>query len=188
MSRCGTELSAFHTSEGLADVSSMELSSSTATFPCRIASHEAVPETITAVGRPIQVLLVEDSAEAAQLVQVFLDDEETKPFRVEWACNLVEAMARLAQPGLDVVLLDLGLPELSSYKSYRAIDVAAGPQVPVVILTSDDRSVSRDLTLGFGASDYLLKHESSPARIRQALRKAVAQPRPERRAGLRQLI
>ncbi len=78
-----------------------------------------------------------------------------------------------SKPGLDVVLLDLGLPELNSYKSYRAIDVAAGPRVPVVILTSDDRAVSRDLTLGFGASDYLLKNQSSPARLKQALRNAV---------------
>jgi two-component system, OmpR family, catabolic regulation response regulator CreB len=159
----------------------MELSS--AATPCRIGPPEMAPETGTSVGRPIQVLLVEDSAEAAELVQVYLMDDESKTFRVEWACNLVDAMKRLAQPGLDVVLLDLGLPELNSYKSYRAIDVAAGPRIPVVILTSDDRSVSRDLTLGFGASDYLLKQESSPARLKQALRSAVMHSRPARTAG-----
>ncbi len=165
----------------------MELSSA-ATITRRVADPEVAPEPATAVGRPIQVLLVEDSAEAAELVQVYLSDDQANPFRVEWACNLVEAMSRLAQPGLDVVLLDLGLPELSSYKSYRAIDAAAGPQVPVVILTSDDRSVSRDLTLGFGASDYLLKNESSPARLKQALRNAVTHPRPARSAALQKLI
>ncbi len=165
----------------------MELSSA-ATYPCRIAPFGKTREAAPSVGRPIQVLLVEDSAEAAELVQIYLAEEGAKPFRVEWACNLVEAMARLAQPGLDVVLLDLGLPELSSYKSYRAIDVAAGPQVPVVILTSDDRSVSRDLTLGFGASDYLLKQESSPARLKQALRQAVAHSRPGRGSSLQKSI
>jgi two-component system catabolic regulation response regulator CreB len=126
------------------------------------------------------VLLVEDSVEAAELVQVYLTEDGAHSFRIEWACNLGEAVTRLSQPGLDVVLLDLGLPELGSYHSYRVIDVAAGPQVPVVILTSDDRSVSRDLTLGFGASDYLLKHESSPAVLKRALRSAVMHARPLR--------
>jgi DNA-binding response OmpR family regulator len=165
----------------------MELSS-VATFPCLIASPDVAPEPTTAVGRPIQVLLVEDSAEAADLVRAYLAEDGANPFRVEWVCNLVDAMARLSQPDLDVVLLDLGLPELSSYKSYRAIDAAAGPRLPVVILTSDDRSVSRDLTLGFGASDYLLKQESSPTRLKQALRNAVMHSRPARGGDVRTLI
>jgi CheY-like chemotaxis protein len=50
-------------------------------------------------------------------------------------------------------MLDLGLPELNGYRSFRAIDAATNCKVPVVILTADDRSVSRDLTVGFGASD-----------------------------------
>ena len=94
------------------------------------------------------MLLVEDNTEAAELVRAYLTEDGANPFRVEWACNLMEAMGRLAQPGVDVVLLDLGLPELNSYKSYRAIDVAAGTRTPVVILTADNRGVSRDLTLG----------------------------------------
>ncbi len=153
--------------------------SGTATLPCRIVP-EFAPEPETGVGRPIQVLHVEDNAEAAELVRIYLAEEGADPFRVEWACNLAEAMTRLAEPGLDVVLLDLGLPELSGYKSYRAIDIAAGPALPVVILTSDDHSASRDLTIGFGASDYLLKEESSPERLKRALRNAVTRARPSR--------
>ena len=161
----------------------MELSAAAAR-PCRAGTLKGALKAATGVGRPIQVLLVEDSPEAAELVKVYLSEDGAASFRVEWACNLVEAMTRLARPGLDVVLLDLGLPELSSYKSYRAIDVAAGPQLPVVILTSDERSVSRNLTLGFGASDYLLKHESSPAVLKQALRSAVMRSRPVRCGAL----
>jgi DNA-binding response OmpR family regulator len=132
--------------------------------------------TRTAVDWPIQVLLVEDNADAAWLVQFCLTGEGEQ-FRIEWASDLLQAMTRLAQPGIEVVLLDLGLPELGGYKSFRAIDAAVAGRIPVVILTSDDSRDSRDLTLGFGASDYLVKDSISPARLRAALVKAVRKGR-----------
>jgi DNA-binding response OmpR family regulator len=136
-------------------------------------------QTATGVARPIQVLLIEDEEEAAELVQIRLTEQENEQFRVEWSPNLREAMDRLQQPGIDVILLDLGMPELSGYKSYRAVRASAGRKVPIVIWTADDRSVSRDLTLGFGAADYLVKQQSSPARLRQALRNAVMHYGPQ---------
>jgi DNA-binding response OmpR family regulator len=129
-----------------------------------------------AAGCPIRVLLVEDDAQMAELVQMSLLEDAHDRFQVEWAHNLAEAMIQLSQAHTDVVLLDLGLPELSGYKSYRAIESAAGRKLPVVILTADDRSVSRDLTVGLGAAGYLLKHETSPAQLKQALRNAVLPP------------
>lgn len=132
----------------------------------------------TVVDWPIQVLLVEDSEEAAWLVQACLKEKESEKFRVEWTRSVLEAMTRLERPGIEVVLLDLGLPELSGYRSFRAIDAAAGGKVPVVILTSDDRAVSRHLTVGFGASDYLIKDRISPAQLRQSLLEAIRRGRP----------
>jgi len=100
----------------------------------------------TCVTNLIHVLLVEDDAEAAELTQVHLAEDGNDEFRVEWTLNLVDAMTRLARPGIDVVILDLGLPELSGYKSYRVIESASQYKVPVVIFTSDERGVSKDLT------------------------------------------
>ncbi len=146
--------------------------------PC--PSHIELPvatRTQTAVDWPIQVLLVEDNEDAAWLVQFCLTGEGEQ-FRIEWASDLLQAMSRLALPGIEVVLLDLGLPELDGYKSFRAIDAAADGRIPVVILTSDDSRDSRDLTLGCGASDYLIKDSISPDRLRAALVKAVQRGRP----------
>ena len=148
----------------------------------KIAPPALTPQTATGVGRPIQVLLVEDDAEAAELVQIRLTEDGEQHFRVEWTPNLREAMIRLTEPGIDVVLLDLGMPELSGHNSYRAVSVSAGDNLPIVIFTSDDRSVSRDLTLGFGAAGYLLKDKTSPAILRQALQNAVLRFRPEHSA------
>jgi DNA-binding response OmpR family regulator len=126
---------------------------------------------------PIQVLLVEDSPEAAWLVQDSLAESEGEQFRVEWAQTLFQGMKRLTEPGVEVVLLDLGLPELDGYRSFRAIESATGRKLPVVILTSDDRFLSKDLTLGFGAFDYLIKDRVSPFQLRESLRKATRQGR-----------
>jgi DNA-binding response OmpR family regulator len=135
------------------------------------------PRSHTAVDWPVQVLLVEDSEEAAWLVQLCLTGSQEEQFRIEWSQNLFHAMKRLAEPGIEVVLLDLGLPELNGYRSFRAIDAAAGGKVPVVILTSDDRGLSKQLTVGLGASDYLMKDTISPFLLRQALLEAIRRGR-----------
>jgi DNA-binding response OmpR family regulator len=125
--------------------------------------------------------LVEDDAEAAELVQIGLSEDSTDPFRVEWSQNLISAMNRLVDPGVDVILLDLGLPELTGYRTYRAIEAAADHRVPVVILTSDERVNIRQVTLEFGASDYLLKGQSTPGQLRRSLRNAVHRGWPKSR-------
>jgi len=128
----------------------------------------------------IRVLVVEDDADSAELVRLNLTGFGESNFIVERCQNLVDAMARLRQPGIDVVLLDLGLPELSGFKSHRAIDYAAGREVPVVIYTADETAASRKLTLGAGAASYLIKDHCSPARLKEALRQAVLHVRTGR--------
>ena len=111
------------------------------------------------------------------MVQLCLTGNQGEQFRFEWSQNLFHAMTRLGAPGIEVVLLDLGLPELNGYRSFRAIDAATRGKVPVVILTSDDRGLSKDLTLGFGASDYLMKDGFSPVQLRQSLLEAIRRGR-----------
>jgi DNA-binding NarL/FixJ family response regulator len=89
-------------------------------------------------------------------------------------------MTRLCEPGIEVVLLDLGLPELHGYRSFRAIEAVAGSMIPIVILTADESGMSRDLTVEFGASAYLVKDRSTTHQIRQALASAVRSGRPRR--------
>lgn len=157
--------------------------------PVTLCSSELAPpepafRSIATIGAQIRVLLVEDDVEAADLVQLTLVADRIDAFQVEWAANLAEAMIRLSQPGVDVVLLDLGLPELSGYKSYRVIECASERKLPVVIFTADERSISKELTLGFGAADYLLKHEASPVQLKHALRNAVLRGRLEQLESL----
>jgi CheY-like chemotaxis protein len=146
----------------------------------QLTPPDASEQLATITRSSVRVLLIEDNEEAAALVQFWLADESdhSDQIHVEWAKTVLDAMTRLAQPGIEVVLLDLGLPELSGHRSFRAIESVAGDKIPIVILTADERPLSRDLTLGFGASDYLVKDKISPGQLRQALRNAVLRGRP----------
>jgi DNA-binding response OmpR family regulator len=136
-----------------------------------------MPGTGAAVDSPIRVLLIEDNPEAAEMVQFSLDEDGGR-FCVQWSRNIHHALARLGENDIDVVLLDLGLPELSGYRSFRAVQVASARDLPIVIFTADESILSKELTIGFGASDYLVKQHCSPARLRESLRTAVVQGRP----------
>ncbi len=122
------------------------------------------------------MLLIEDNPDQADLVKLSLETESDSEYRVEWASNLLDGLKILAEPGIDVILLDLGLPELDGYKSHTAIRRSA-PHIPIVILTADERPVSRELTLSAGAADYLVKGEVSDYELRRAIRAAFMRPR-----------
>jgi CheY-like chemotaxis protein len=123
----------------LADVISM------GSTPAESTVHDAEPHAI-------RVLLVEDNADAAQLARSQIcSGSRHNQFQVEWKDNLQQAMIRLAKPDIDVVLLDLGMPELSGHRAHLAITSVVGTAIPVVILTSDDSAISRNLTIRQGA-------------------------------------
>src|SRR5580658_6035991 len=124
-------------------------------------------------GRPMRVLLVEDDPDQAQLAYALVNGCGDGPdlFHIEWKDNILQAISRLAKPGIDVVLLDLGMLELSGYKVHLAI-MPVTKRTPVVIFTSDDSAASQDITMSQGAFRYLLKNRTSPVELRQALHEA----------------
>jgi CheY-like chemotaxis protein len=136
-------------------------------------SEPTVCRTGPGLGAPIQVLLVEDDPDAAAYTCAQVRPNQDDIFRVEWQCNLLNAISRLGKPGVDVVLLDLGMPELGGYKTHRAITSVVGRAVPVVILTGDDSPVSQDITKVQGAANYLIKQRTSSVELRRALYEAV---------------
>ncbi len=115
---------------------------------------------------------MEDDPETAWLTQEWIAAAEHELFQIEWIQTLSAAMKRLREPGIDVIFLDLGLPELAGYRSFRAVDAAADSKIPIVILSADDRRASREFTVGLGASDFLVKQSVSPNQLRHALRTA----------------
>ena len=124
----------------------------------------------------IRVLLVEDDPDDAALIRARMNENTDSLFKIEWKDNVLNAISRLAKPGIDVVLLDLGMGELSGHKTHQAI-ASVSETTPVVILTSDESAVSRDITKSQGAFAYLVKHKTSSIELKQTLHKAVLSAR-----------
>ncbi len=118
------------------------------------------------------VVIIEDDQRIRELVTRVLSQ---KGFDVDGASTALDGLQRIVQNSPDVVVLDMGLPDLDGadlLKMIRAIT-----DVPVVVATarSDDRDVVR--TLNAGADDYLVKPfsvEQLEARLRAVLRRSVA--------------
>jgi CheY-like chemotaxis protein len=93
---------------------------------------------------------------------------------VEWKSNILSAVSRLAEPGIDVVLLDLGMQELGVDGTLPAIVSVVGKTIPIVIPTSDDSTVSQEITRLQGAANYFIKQRTLSVELRQGLYEAVA--------------
>lgn len=143
------------------------------TAPTYAPDPDALPVTTAPAGTPLtRVLLIEDNQEEMLLVQATLEDFGQGRYELEWSNKLARGIERLRQVGVDVVLLDLGLPECSGAVSYIAVRNTA-PDVPAVILTADNREQTEQLVMNYGAEDYLVKDQVSGLQLLHAIRGAI---------------
>nr|WP_221472701.1 response regulator transcription factor [Amycolatopsis umgeniensis] len=114
-------------------------------------------------------MVVEDSARIGAFVEKGL---KAQGFATRWVKTGSEGLTEALTGAHDLVVLDLGLPDLDGSDLLRALR-AAGRTVPVIILTARDSVVDRVAGLSGGADDYLAKpfaFEELLARIRLRLR------------------
>lgn len=116
------------------------------------------------------ILIVDDEPQIRKMLSIFLDAAD---FSVEESESGKQAVRMSASIKPDLVLLDLGLPDMDGKDVVAAI--RAWSQVPIIILSvrSDDGEVAAALNLG--ADDYVIKPFSAEvllARIQANLRKA----------------
>jgi two-component system, OmpR family, phosphate regulon response regulator OmpR len=116
------------------------------------------------------ILLVEDDSRLRELTERYLLQQG---LRVSSVANLAAMHAQLKQAHIDLIVLDLGLPDgdgLHACRDLRAQNV----QTPIIVLTARGDDIDRIVGLEFGADDYLGK-PCNPrellARIRAVLRR-----------------
>jgi len=118
-----------------------------------------------------RILVVEDEAKIANLLKRGLAEEG---YDVDLAADGAEGLALALGRPYDLLVLDIGLPELDGMEVCRQLR-AKGHLTPVVFLTARDSVHDKVLGLDLGADDYLTKpfaFEELLARIRSLLRKA----------------
>ncbi len=116
-----------------------------------------------------KILVVEDEASFSEALEFLLGKEG---FSVVTADTGAEALKKFDQGGIDLVLLDLMIPEVSGTEVCRQI--RAKSRVPIIMLTAKDSEVDKVVGLEIGADDYVTKPYSSRelvARIRAVLRR-----------------
>jgi diguanylate cyclase (GGDEF)-like protein/PAS domain S-box-containing protein len=121
-----------------------------------------------------RLLLVEDNPGDARLLREMFDERGsgshiTTLTHVE---SLLEAEKCLTAGEVDIVLLDLGLPDANGLTAVRRAQAAA-PRVPVVVLTGLDDEALAAQALNEGAQDYLIKGQIESSGLFRALRYAI---------------
>jgi signal transduction histidine kinase len=105
---------------------------------------------------PIRALLIAGRAEDAELLRRQLAQLRDAQYELASADRLTTGLERLAQGGIDVVLLDLALPDTHGQDALRQV-LQAAPQTPVVVLTISHEEACELHAMDVGAQDYLLK-------------------------------
>ena len=119
-----------------------------------------------------RVLLVEDNAGDARLLREMFNEAGSRDIEVTHVGCISEAETHLLARGADVVLLDLGLPDVHGLEAVRRAHAAA-PHIPLVVLTGmDDESLGAQ-ALHEGAEDYLIKGQIETRGLLRALRYAI---------------
>ena len=99
------------------------------------------------------VLVVEDDA---TIGRALVSGLKSHSHRVEWAADGADALAAVKADTFDLVLLDLGLPDIDGVELCRTIR-SVQPGCVIVILTARDEEIDVVVGLDAGADDYLTK-------------------------------
>ena len=126
----------------------------------------------------LKVLLVEDNAGDARLIQESLSEAKGDPFEMEIAERLSAALARLGQGGIDAVLLDLALPDSEGLATFDTIKRKV-PAIPIIVLTGLGDEVLALKMVKKGAQDYVAKMDLNGGILPRAIRYAVERERAD---------
>ncbi len=116
-----------------------------------------------------RILVVEDESSFSEALEFLLGKEG---FSVITAATGTEALKKFDQGGIDLILLDLMIPEISGTEVCRQI--RSKSKVPIIMLTAKDSEVDKVVGLEIGADDYVTKPYSARelvARINAVLRR-----------------
>jgi len=129
-------------------------------------------------GKTIRILLIEDNPGDARLLQILISEESNIQFKLIQVDRLSTGLEFLVKEAVDVVLLDLYLPDSQGADTLARLRVQA-PAVPVVVLTGlEDERLGVTLVQA-GAQDYLVKGQLTSFLLVRSMRYAIERKRTE---------
>lgn len=124
----------------------------------------------------LRVLLIEDNPGDVRLMQLALSEAKRASFVVESAGTLEAGFQFLERQQVDIVLLDLSLPDSFGLQTFRTLQ-DRWPQVPVVVLSGDEDESVATAAVNEGAQDFLVKGRADGDGVGRAIRYAIERHR-----------
>lgn len=124
----------------------------------------------------IHLLLIEDNEEHIEFLRDLLSRSEGATFELEVALTLADGLKRLAGRGLDLILLDLTLPDCEGLETFIRV-IGAAPELPLVVLSGVQDVALAVETVQLGAQDYLVKGHVDNHLLTRSLQYAVERKR-----------
>ena len=128
--------------------------------------------------KPVKVLLIEDDQTFVNMVQQMLSKAKTVEFEVDTTSDLSSSLKYLDKNKVNVILLDLGLPDSRELATFDKIYKKA-PEIPIVILTALDEEEISIEAIKRRAQDYIFKSDVSPNMLVHSIRYAIERNRLE---------
>ncbi len=108
----------------------------------------------------------------AHVIQRYLEDPSARGLMVKRADRLAVGLEILGSERIDLVLLDLSLPDSEGYGTFQRLREAA-PWVPVIVLTGFEDEQMAERAVRHGAQDFLSKADMSPSLLVRSIRYAL---------------
>ncbi len=116
----------------------------------------------------INALLIEDDQGDAELLRLILSDQTTLKIELEHMERLSAGLERLARGGIDLLLLDLSLPDSHGLETLTEAH-AHSPGIPIIVMTRLDDEARAVEALNIGAQDYLVKGQGDGVSVARSI-------------------
>ena len=123
-------------------------------------------------GQNISILLIEDNAGDARLVQEYFHDSNLYSATLKRVENLENGLEILSKCEINIVILDLNLPDSQGLETLQRVRHNF-PHIPIVILTGFNDESTILAALQEGAQDYIVKGELTPNLLTNSIRYAI---------------
>jgi signal transduction histidine kinase len=130
------------------------------------------------VSAVLRIGLVEDNAGDARLIQEMLREPPVTQFRLTHSTRMDQLLESLDREPIEVLLLDLGLPDSQGMDTFHRINDRA-PELPIVIFSGADDEQLASIAVSSGAQDYLVKGRINSFLLKRAIRYAMERKRAE---------
>jgi sigma-B regulation protein RsbU (phosphoserine phosphatase) len=129
--------------------------------------------------KSVRLLLIEDNPDDVYFLRAMLKDVAGTKFEIYPVENLTSGLKLLGEGGIDIVLLDLSLPDSSGLDTFRKIKACAR-DIPIIILSGSDDETLAVTAVHAGAEDYLVKGNVNSHLITRAVLYAIERTEAKR--------